>query len=285
MLLKEDGVALLQRLLQVVPEGDFLELTSHVSTIMSHPAMPGAIYGDPKMLLILLRRGTEGAEQEARMAVDELKGRATISRDQEDRAFFAKSTVFYAIASGFLQLYKSIVSWMRRFLADYRTVKTIFSHKACHTNEGLSLLRCIPKDLRGINIEDIRKHILEADSILLDLLDAAVASLQQPSFYRHDWVRPLSFSQKVTMGRVAHVGRLKTRLQLSEVDIYSVIWIPTMETLVRAEKTGLEHPFLCFNSPNGPLCYDSISNDQLVKPKTQSSYRFLNNLAKDRDSL
>ena len=41
-----------------------------------------------------------------------------ISREQTDRAFFAKSALFYAIASGSLQLYSETLVWVRRFVRD-----------------------------------------------------------------------------------------------------------------------------------------------------------------------
>jgi hypothetical protein len=51
-------------------------------------------------------------------AVDEQKRKASTSREQTDRAFFAKSALLWAIASGSLAFYGETVIWARRFVRD-----------------------------------------------------------------------------------------------------------------------------------------------------------------------
>ena len=50
--------------------------------------------------------------------IDEIKKRSASCRDQAERSFFAKSAVFYAIASGSLRLYGEVVRWSRRYIRD-----------------------------------------------------------------------------------------------------------------------------------------------------------------------
>jgi hypothetical protein len=51
-------------------------------------------------------------------AVDEQKRKASTSREQTDRAFFAKSALMWAIASGSPAFYGETVIWARRFVRD-----------------------------------------------------------------------------------------------------------------------------------------------------------------------
>src|SRR5277367_6223256 len=51
-------------------------------------------------------------------AVDEQKRKASTSREQTDRAFFAKSALMWAIASGSPAFYGETIIWARRFVRD-----------------------------------------------------------------------------------------------------------------------------------------------------------------------
>jgi hypothetical protein len=51
-------------------------------------------------------------------AVDEQKRKASTSREQTSRAFFAKSAIVWAIASGSPALYGETLIWARRFVRD-----------------------------------------------------------------------------------------------------------------------------------------------------------------------
>jgi hypothetical protein len=51
-------------------------------------------------------------------AVDEQKRKASTSREQTDRAFFAKLALMWAIASGSPAFYGETVIWARRFVRD-----------------------------------------------------------------------------------------------------------------------------------------------------------------------
>ena len=120
---REHAVALLLRLSRVKPEDSFLEVQGDRITILSQRPTPDSSYGGPRLLLLLLREGSEAGLKAAEGAVEELKTKALRSREQTDRAFYAKSASLYAIASGSLELYGDTVSWLRRFVRDPKTVK------------------------------------------------------------------------------------------------------------------------------------------------------------------
>lgn len=277
MLQRDHSLSLLQRLVRLEVGADFLELRSD-RTIFSQARSPGSRSGDPRLLLAFLQSGSEVAEHEDQRSISEmLKSKASKSREHTDRAFFAKSAVFHAIASGSLKLYDDFIHWTRRFLRDTMVVKTVYSLDATQTVEGIALLGGIPEDLDPWDAPDISTRITKANSIMLTFLESAAMSLREPSFYAPDWIGPLSLFREVVVSRMSNAGRLKSYFQLSEDEIYDILWPETIEMLVQAEETGLKYEALGFNSPHGPLGFQWHSGHapEPALPALPSFYRFL----------
>lgn len=276
ILQQDHSLSLLQRLIRIKPEANFLQLQLRIGgTILSQPTSPGSSFGDPLLLFAILQPEKGRAEHEAQnQVVESLKSKATKSREQTDRAFFATSAAFHAIASGSLKLYGEVLQWTRRFLRDAMTVKTICSPDVVLTTEGIALLGGIPDDLGPWNATDVRRRIIEANSIILNLLDMAITSSKEPSFYALYWHGPLFLFRDVVMSRMDNAGRLKSHFELSEDGIYDILWSQTLKLLLQAEEIGLQYEALGFNSPHGPLgfgCHDTHTS----KLKLPSFYRFL----------
>ena len=275
MILQRDhSLNLLKRLIRLKPDTDFLELDSGC-TIFSQARSPTSRHGDTSLLLAMLQIVKDGTVHEAQTDIlERLKSKACDSREQTDRAFFAKSAAFHAVASEDLTLYENIVHWTRRFLRDAMTVKVVYSPDATNTAEGIVLLGGIPEDLGSWTAAGVRMRIIKANSIMLDLLDAAVTSLREPSFCARDWNGPLSLFQKVVMNRMSNAKRLKRCFQLSEDEGFEILWSGTIKMLLHAEEIGLKHEDLGFNSPYGPLTFHSMTG-YVSKPALPSFYRFL----------
>ena len=278
VLQRDHSLCLLRRLVRLSPEANFLELHTDRSanrTILSQARLPDSGYGDPHLLLALLEPKKKNFEHEALKSILEtLKLKASKNREQKNRAFFAKSAAFHAIASGSLELYDEIVQWTRRFLRDAMTVKAVYSPDATLTVEGIAMLGGVPDDLVSWNTAEIFERITKANTIMLDLLDAAVTSLREPSFYAPDWYGPLSLFLCVVLIRMSNAGRLKSHFELSEDRVYELLWSQTIEMLLRAEEIGLQHEPLNFNSPHGPLGF-SWDIGTMPLPASPSIYRFL----------
>ncbi|MCJ1374151.1 hypothetical protein MMC20_005383 [Loxospora ochrophaea] len=285
---------LLQRLIRLKAEGSLLPLSYNL-TILSHPIIPNLCYADPYVLLTFLQRGQETAVKEAQRRIESSKRKASKSRDQADREFFAKSATYYAIASGSLELYDDVVMWSRRFLRDALTVKALYHTSVTTTSEGIALLTGVPEDTASISASQARSRLSKANEIILHLFESAVISLREPSFHSADWTGPLSLFRQVVIARMKRAGELKYALGLSEDELYELLWMETLEILLRVERTGLEagHEALNFGSPHGPLSFRPLSfrryvtTDDLddVDPALPSSYRFIDNLAKARNEL
>ena len=278
ILQRDHSLRLLQRLILLNPEANFLELLANRSTdrtILSQARLPDSNFGDPQILLAILEPKKEGVEHEAQKDILEtLKSKASKSREQTNRAFFAKSAAFHAIASGSLDLYDETIQWTRRFLRDAMTVKTVYSPDATLTVEGIALLGGVPDDLVPWNAAEICERITKANTIMLKLLDAAVTSVREPSFYAPDWHGPRSLFFYVVLIRMSNADRLKCHFELSEDRVYELLWSQTIEMLLTAEEIGLKHEPLDFNSPHGPLGFSWKIRDMPL-PTSPSIYRFL----------
>lgn len=108
------------------------------------------------MLLIQLQQGTEDGELTAQAAIKALQANATNSRAQVDRASFAQSTLFHAIACGSLDLFSYIVLWMRRSQRDSKTVVPLYTSDVWNNSECVALLSGIPQNLKNRNASSVR---------------------------------------------------------------------------------------------------------------------------------
>ena len=274
ILQRDHSLCLLRKLVRLSPEANFLELPFN-RTILSQARLLGSFVGDPHLLFAILEPKKKGVEHESwKDILETLKSKASKSREQTNRASFATSAAFHAIASGSLELYDETVQWTRRFLRDAMTVKAVYSPDATLTEEGLAMLGGVPDDLVSWDTAEICDRITKANIIMLNLLDAAVTSLREPSFYAPDWYGPLSLFLNVVLIRMNNAGRLKSHYELSEDGVYELLWRPTIEMLLKAEEIGLQHEPLNFNSPHGPLGFSRVDRD-IPLPTLPSTYRFL----------
>lgn len=248
--------------------------------------MPDSSYGDLRLSLLLFREGSEAGLKAAEGVVEELKTKTLRNREQTDSVICAKPASLYAIASGCLKLYDDSFSWLRRFVRDPKTVKTIFDNAAINKDEGIALLSGIPQSLVEMTIVNIRERINKGSRILLDFLETAVISLREPSFYSPDRQGPLRLFADVVGHRISEVGKLKRALGISDDDLYDLMWTGTLYTLIHTEKVELiyKHEVLGFNSPSGRLSLDTYSTRHM-EPPLPPSFRFLDDMARARDEL
>ena len=286
----EKARTLLQRLIELKPEGDFLQLPadSGPSTILSQPPSPGMGYADPKLLLILLNSKRPDVKEDARKATQHHQEKSFRSRGQVERAFYARSAAFHAIASGSLDLFNKIVLWLRRYLRDPLSVKTIYSRDTINTKEGIALLSGIPEDLSQFDVRHVSGLVMKGNVILMDVFETAVLALSEPSFSMRDWNGPKLLFQDVVAARIRHSRRLKNALNLTDDTVYETLWASTLDLLLKVENIGLqtEREPLGFNAPRGPL----FPQDVWVGLPAQSAfdpaaYRFIDELARARDNL
>ena len=133
---KSDARILLKQLIRFRYDSHLLELERN--SLFNHYPTPSLFAADPGILQTLLDRGEPGAVSQAEQGIfisvkpNELEkiladqesevrkrqNKSLTSRQQTDRAFYAKSAMYYAIASGSSALYHDVIKWSRRFIRD-----------------------------------------------------------------------------------------------------------------------------------------------------------------------
>lgn len=133
---RSEAAKSLKRLLRSRKDTKFLSL-ERGDSIFNHSSGLGTNHADPELLRIFLERGHKEAMGQAEKSilslftvffpavitntyqgVREKQNISATSREPTDRAFFAKSAMLYAIASGSLKLYGDVLKWARRYVRD-----------------------------------------------------------------------------------------------------------------------------------------------------------------------
>lgn len=282
------ALSLLRRIANARSNQDFLGLGSASSVeILHHPPSPGAGHGDLTALRIWLEQAEDGAQTRAESTVDARQKKATTSREQSDRAFYAKSAIMAAVASGSLDQYGETLLWTRRYIRDALSIKVLYSQPAVSTKEGVDLLCGFPaRPPRDLTAEKVGQDISKANNILQDLLETALMALREPSFQARDWRPALGLIREVVEARLCRVATLHHRCGISDTDIYDAVWKDTLMTVTAIETKSFQpgHERLEFRDLQGPVhsgCYGVSSGGKALP----SSFRFLDELARGRDAL
>ncbi|KAK5110980.1 hypothetical protein LTR85_000690 [Meristemomyces frigidus] len=282
---RADARKLLQRLIRLRPEGSFLDR----SNLQHHQSICGfqSRNDDPILLLLYLSRGEAGALELARAAVDNRKKSASTSREQEDRAYWAKEAIFCAIASGSLDVYQEILLWARRYKRDALTTKALYVSETIQTTEGLDML-CGIADRpcsSEATVESVERDVRKGNDICKLLLETAGMAVQEPSFYDRDWIAVLTLFKAVVQRRLDRVNRLQDTLHLSNAATYQAVWQNTLETCLALERLGHQNGYaaLGFDKAAGPLAV--FTGPLIANLTSRATLKFVDELAKDRDEL
>lgn len=222
------AVLFLDRLYNINPNFDFLRAPKgYNESIYSMCHVPRRNF-NVELLLTAYRRDDADAQQRARDEVDRLRKKAVSSREQEDRALFAKASAHYAIATGDLDVYAETLLWQQRFIRDPLTVQSIFARDAILTSEGIALLSGISLPIEDMTLSIIRKRLVVANQTLKSLNEAKRIAMKEPSYDSSNWADLTFIYTHVYNERVSRVKKVKLQPHESELDIFHLIWEGTV---------------------------------------------------------
>lgn len=275
---------LLERLIASRPAKDFFERTA---SIKDKPTR-SSVHANVELLEIFLDRREEGAVERASTRIDARKKQAERSRDQAERAFYAKSTLFLTIASGSLQLLSDTLMWTRRYIRDSQTMSQLHTWDVMDFPLFLELISGVPAKHTlddKLSLPSLNERIVASNAILLYMLETACMSLREPSFNRRDWRTFRNLFQDVVTRRFQATTRIQSCLNLSDEALYDAMWKPTVEMLLTVETTSLkeENKNLNWQTSLGPLKTPNRHECE-VAPLTILR-RFFQELAMQRDRL
>ncbi|KAI0200586.1 hypothetical protein F4808DRAFT_428379 [Astrocystis sublimbata] len=221
---KERAMLFLNRLYDVNPNFDFLRAPDNHTSIYSMCSEPRHNF-NVELLLVAYRRDDADSQQRARIELDELRKKATTSREQEDRGIFAKASAHYAMAIGDLELYAETLLWQHRFIRDPLTASTIFGYDAILTQEGVSLLSGMTlSPTECATLSTARPRLAVANQILESLYEAKKTAQKEPSYRPSSWTALSSLLSDVNRQRVSRAKEIKLQSKETEIDIFNALW-------------------------------------------------------------
>ncbi|KAF3925183.1 hypothetical protein ABW20_dc0102657 [Dactylellina cionopaga] len=216
---------------------------------------------------VLLLRDTKQQEKAEEIALNCLgprKKSASSNSDPKERAFYAKSSLYYAIASGSLTIYKETLDWARRFMRDRSAIPEIYKS---YPKEAQKLLSGIPE---FIDVNQDRTHfrnrVEEANKIIEELFDTVYLALREPSFEVSEWEGTLCLFQGVVQERIRRSPKLQKSLNLSDNEVYDILWESLVKLILTVEGKALESGFekMNLNNVRGVLGYKNPSEHPAV---------------------
>ncbi|KAI1265928.1 hypothetical protein F5Y18DRAFT_383917 [Xylariaceae sp. FL1019] len=220
---REKGSLFMNRLYKVNPSFNFLGARSGTS-IYSMRNMPRHNF-NVELLLASYHKHLADSQEKAQNEVDQLRKKAAGSREQHDRATFAKAAAHYAIATGDLPLYAETVLWQHRFIRDTLTARALFEDDALLTLEGIDLLSGIPLPVaEETTLSAIRERLVVANQIMRSLNDAKQTAEKEPSYECAPWAPLSRVYFEVYRERVSRIKKVKLQQHESEIDIFKTVW-------------------------------------------------------------
>ncbi|KAG9229525.1 hypothetical protein BJ875DRAFT_523077 [Amylocarpus encephaloides] len=259
---KEQAIKLLEGILSVNPEYDFLQAAK--GSILSDHGVKFQHNFNVILLMTLFQKDSEAIQKKATVAVNELRKKSATSREQPERAEFAIAASLYAIASGNLDLYGETVTWQQRFVRDPLTTKDIFGRAAVTTSEGIELLSGIPDPLpENVSLAQVSSYVKKANQILMTFYQTMEIARREPSWQQYHWTGLITLFDAAISKRVDRVGALGRQLQSLEADLYTAIWASTIAMLEKVDRDFI-------NSARGSIerLIRSLSSEALVEVTT-----------------
>jgi hypothetical protein len=236
-------------------------------------------------VFLLHRNGSnEDAQRLARHRIEVRKKEAAAGKEPEHRTFYAKSALYYAIASGDVHLYQEVLRWTKRFSRDPLVYRDLYAE--CYTREAYTLLAGVSDASNPSTKSEVQARVRSGNAVLQALFDTACEAIREPSFQSYDWNPTLAIFQRVLQERIDFSAKLKAQLKASDDEMYTILWEDTIEMLLAVEEKAhwSENNRLEATSPRGPFEYGGTGRCKLTITEP-STYRFLDNLAQARDSF
>jgi hypothetical protein len=223
--------------------------------------------------------------EECKLKTANIQRLAERERDGETRINWAIGAGHMAVESGSLDLLREFFLWARRFNRDPLVSRLYGADKLLRNAETLSLLSGIPERSDTASERDlVAENVRKGNEIALLLLETAAICQNEPSFYATHWSVVQHLFADIFQVRLQRIRRLRSRLGLSEDEINGLIWVPTLDAILQAERIGIDdrNQALQFSDIYGPLF---VWRDLDIEDPDSSVLWFINELAVRRDAL
>jgi hypothetical protein len=204
------------------------------NSILSQPNVDEQHNFNAQLWLIQLKTTLPGTDAQvkgrdkAADMIEQFKNKSVGSREQPERAKYAKAAGIVAIASGSLKLFGEHISWLQRFVRDPLTAKVVFAPNALASQEASNLLSAIPESwTEDITLDVVAENVAQANAILLNLHEHQELAKREPSYHNRDWQGVTTLLHDTIKTRIARARKLQQSLYASQGEVYSAIWSQT----------------------------------------------------------
>ena len=251
---EDKAIRVLKLLLRTNTKSDFL-LCYELDSILKVSSMQGQRNFNALLYLTQLQvdslddfQRLEGLER-ATEAYTDYKNKCMMSKEQQDRAQYAKAMGLFAIASGSLGLYGDYVTWLARFIRDPLTVKVVFRRDAIAAKEVSDLLSAIPNRItESTNLLDISESVSKANEILLNFHEHHKTAKREPSYQSYDWSSVSELIAASIRKRIDQADELQKHLNTSQGELYSQIWSHTFSVYSQSGADSMEKACVSMSS-------------------------------------
>ncbi|KAK6335003.1 hypothetical protein TWF718_010444 [Orbilia javanica] len=222
----------------------------------------------------------EEAEELAKLRIEERK-KAHSTPDGQLRSLHSRGVLLYAAASGSLSLLGDVVNWTRRLTRD--------PHVAPYLNEPPEMHKLLTGLLLpiGTDASVLRKGVEHANQIISTIIDIICSGSKDPAFTASNWRGVFRIPHFVISERINRSALLKEHF--SDEDVYSILWEDTLRMILDLEQKVIDDKQLQNSGCAWGVCHIAGRVGQPLRVDSRkahvSAYRFLDNLAKERNEL
>lgn len=286
----KEALSLFTRL-RVARGDDELVVIQRANTILNITCAFGSSRADCDLYEVVLQNqaGNHGeAEKLALRRLDARKQQAYSASKPEERAFYAQSALYFAVASGSPSLYQQSLKWTERFLRDPLVIRELYPRYAnSYPREVIKILSGVPENIGpSEDVATVTERVQACNAILVGMFDTACAALREPSFSSSDWEGTLDLFQAVVKERINQSKKLRKALDATDEEMYGILWEHTTEMLIAVEEKANLSEFERLNANTVGGLLDRVKDSHIkLDVREQATYRFLDNLARQRDAL
>lgn len=237
------------------------------------------------------------AREDLLVEFEHWKQKASRGRLSEDRANWAVQALQIPVLLGDLSLFNDALTWARRFSKDKDAVTEIYCSLVLQDTlvtdllSGASFLR---RNVGKLSKDGLSAHIKSCHTIFHTLTESYIGVVREPNIYEFDCKIFGSIGYYVCR-RLQAMEAVQRHLQLSDVDLFSLVWQPTIDTLIACEKACLDS---CDEENSMAHIFNWLDNLKFrfyagsngsrkgkLKIRSQVSLTFIDKLSKERDQL
>ncbi|GAC74502.1 hypothetical protein PANT_12c00001 [Moesziomyces antarcticus T-34] len=290
---RQQALDLLARLAKYLPRHAIISIGGVRARSILENVVNADGFHDYDMMRFELDENTDATKrfEHATAAVQDCKSKAASSPNPTDRERLARWSISWATCSRSLELYKSTVIWLRRFVRDVTVMRSLFDEANFCTKEAVSLLSGISyQSGSSLTTKDVRHRIAKANEALWEAFENVRAAVLEPSFRARDFRRCTSLMREVVIERMRRIELLQARLGVSVEEVSAIVWDDTVDLLIRVEATCIDPAYrrleLC--TILGPLVLgvdDYLLSSRDVCIRSKSGLSFVEKLYAARNTL